>query len=127
HQIASHGVVEYRCRCGIVVDLQVTPHCVARAHRSRPDLDWCRAVLVHQIAPDVHAANLILSRTGWEVLDLQVTVNAGGTIKRERATALDLYVAADGGADQDKVAASLGDVPGHPAIHESTRLPRGDR
>lgn len=79
------------------MDLQVTTYCVARAHRGRPDLDRGGAILVLQIAPHVDAANLVLGRTGWKVLDLQVTVDARGTIKRERATALDLYVAADRG------------------------------
>lgn len=59
--------------------------------------------MVLQIAPHVDAANLVLGRTGWKVLDLQVTVDARGTIKRERATALDLYVAADRGAAQTRL------------------------
>jgi hypothetical protein len=90
-QIATHGIVVH-LRCGGVArHLEIVAHCISRTRRRAADQDGCSAVLVLQVPVHDGPANLVLGRTGRDVLDHQVAVYLART-DRKRAGSADLQI-----------------------------------
>ena len=91
-QVAGYDVAVQGCGCRVVLHLQITADSIAGAGGWIADNYSGPTVLELQIAVYGGTANLVRSRTGGEVPDLQIAVNGRAWAYGEGACA-DLHVA----------------------------------